>query len=177
MTWTYADAAGNTSTQIQNIVITEFVVSASLMDAETIAADVVGDSYQWVDCNNNYTIIAGETSAVFSTMIYGNYAVIVSSGLCKDTSNCIIIDNVGVSEAENIQLSIYPNPSNKGVLFINFDGEIQSIDLIDMLGREISVVTSSDFKKLEVMNLDSGKYFIRIVTDRGVITTDVVLIN
>ena len=45
-------------------------------------------NYQWIDCDNASTAIAGETAQSFTPTADGNYAVIVSDGTCSDTSVC-----------------------------------------------------------------------------------------
>jgi len=45
---------------------------------------------QWVDCDNNYAIISGETSVNYTPAISGSYAAILTSPSCGvDTTNCV----------------------------------------------------------------------------------------
>tara|TARA_B100000767_G_scaffold275627_1_gene313830 strand:+ start:52 stop:1620 length:1569 start_codon:yes stop_codon:yes gene_type:complete len=59
-----------------------------------------GASYQWLDCNNNYSAIPGENSQSFSPSSNGSYAVQIYEvgGICVDTSACYTISVVGISE-------------------------------------------------------------------------------
>ena len=47
-------------------------------------------SYQWIDCSTNLPI-SGETNQSFLPIIGGSYAVIISDGVCLDTSLCFPI--------------------------------------------------------------------------------------
>ena len=52
-------------------------------------------SYQWLDCNNNYSIISGENNYEFNTTFNGNYAVeITYNNGCVDTSACYVVGNI-----------------------------------------------------------------------------------
>jgi hypothetical protein len=55
----------------------------------TIEANAVGLTYQWVDCDDNFAVIANETNQSFTATVNGNYAVIVTDGACSDTSACV----------------------------------------------------------------------------------------
>ena len=57
-------------------------------NADTLQTSQVGTTYQWIDCSTN-TFVAGATNRQFRPSLNGNYSVIVSDGLCTDTSNCI----------------------------------------------------------------------------------------
>ena len=63
-------------------------ISAMSQFNKILQADVLGYSYQWLDCDNNYSIILSETEDTFIPNESGNYALEVSLNTCKDTSNC-----------------------------------------------------------------------------------------
>lgn len=82
----------------------------------TLVADQFGTLYQWIDCDNNNAPIAGATSQSFTPTQNGNYAVILSSTSCTDTSACYTVATVSLDE---IQLE-----------------DKQLIKVTDLLGRE-----------------------------------------
>lgn len=66
--------------------------------AETLTADQSGGLYQWLDCDNNYAIINGETNQSYTPAVTGNYAVEVTMNGCADTSACFFVDYTGLEE-------------------------------------------------------------------------------
>jgi hypothetical protein len=50
------------------------------------------------------------------------------------------------------------------VLNINYEGEIKSIQVVDMLGRMIQLPSSVNEKTVDGSSLTTGKYMIRITT-------------
>ena len=66
-----------------------------------------GDNYQWLDCNEDYSPILGETLYFYTPPVSGNYAVEVNYLYCKDTTDCYnftICENfsVDISADQNI---------------------------------------------------------------------------
>ncbi|MFN6946056.1 MAG: hypothetical protein ACK4ND_13990, partial [Cytophagaceae bacterium] len=53
-----------------------------------LTANSTGASYQWLDCDNNYAIISGESGQNFTASATGNYAVEITKNGCTDTSAC-----------------------------------------------------------------------------------------
>lgn len=58
---------------------------------DTITANALGATYQWLDCNNSSNPIVGATNQTFVPMACGNYAVSVTQNGCSDTSTCYVI--------------------------------------------------------------------------------------
>lgn len=134
----------------------------------TISANAAVATYSWLDCDDNYAVIAGETSQSFMAMVNGNFAVEVSQDGCVDTSACVSIFSVRVLEsALDMQVSVYPNPA-KGNFNINLGQTYEEVTL---------TVQSIDGKQLETKQLiqtqqfnysidqASGIYLLRIVAD------------
>ncbi|NQY10704.1 MAG: SBBP repeat-containing protein [Flavobacteriales bacterium] len=57
-----------------------------------ISTDVIGGTYQWIDCNNNYDPISGANNQLFTASLNGSYAVEVMLNGCTDTTECVSID-------------------------------------------------------------------------------------
>ncbi|MFK7783588.1 MAG: SBBP repeat-containing protein [Crocinitomicaceae bacterium] len=78
-----------------------------------ITANQTNAAYQWIDCEAGNSQISGETSNTFNATSNGIYAVIISDGLCTDTSACVNISEVGINEISSpVFVSIYPNPTS-----------------------------------------------------------------
>ena len=80
-----------------------------------------GVSYQWLDCDNNYSAINGEANQTYTPTTTGYFAVELTStdacgGVQVDTSTCNLVDYTGIGELNN-------TPK-------------QLIKIVDVLGRE-----------------------------------------
>ncbi|MDX1350350.1 MAG: PKD domain-containing protein [Putridiphycobacter sp.] len=131
----------------------------------TLTASSSGAAYQWVDCNNNYAPIAGETNQSFSPNNNGIYAVIITENNCSDTSQCFVISTINIMDSGNFTtVSVFPNPT-EGHVYIKFGTIIQdlNIQLYDSRGRLIldDFLQSTDFYQLDITE-PSGVYFLRI---------------
>ena len=59
-----------------------------------LSANQIGASYQWLDCDDNYAPIVGDTNQDFTATANGNFAVIVSGYGCTDTSDCYLTASI-----------------------------------------------------------------------------------
>ncbi len=94
-----------------------------LQTGATLIAEFGGISYQWLDCNNNFSPIPGATNQAFTATSEGNYAVkITFSDLCEgflaDTSSCHQVAFVDLFELTNEPAKL--------------------VKIVDLLGRETS---------------------------------------
>ena len=175
ITWTYDDGNGNTSTQTQDVVITPIDVTTTtnlIIDNNyQISANANGYTYQWIeDCGNTNTPVSGATSIDYVPTSNGSYAVIIDNGTCSDTSDCVIIDDLGIHENDfGSSLVIYPNPT-AGELTIDLGGTYSniSVEVVDLIGR---IVLSKEFTSASsiVLGLEGtpGTYIVNIQTKEG----------
>lgn len=175
------DFAGNTVSCSFTITVIDVVnptISVSA-DGTTLTCANNADQYQWVDCDNGFAPIAGANGQSFTPTANGNYAVITSIADCNDTSGCENIAVVGLGDvvAEITELIVYPNPSMDGIFKIKYSGQITQIDVIDMLGRIISLPVNIEEKVVDGSELARGKYMIRVYTDLGIVTKEVVIVK
>ncbi len=118
VTWTYDDGNGNSSTQTQSVVITPINNGVTQTGALTLSANAAGYDYQWVDCNNGNQAINSETGQTFTATANGSYAVMIDNGSCTVTSNCTVINSVGIESLDQNDFKVFPNPTS-GVFTIN----------------------------------------------------------
>ncbi len=148
-----------------NLTINTVDVSVTLSEP-TLTANYTGAQYQWLNCNNNFLPISGATQASFTPTSSGNYAVIVSSLGCSDTSTCYLVNNVGFDQPENeTALSVFPNPSD-GHFYINSSQTFNhtSIKIFNVMGV---LVLNEEFEGNKLINVNQapGVYFIEFVGD------------
>ena len=173
VTWTFDDGNGNTSTQIQNV-INPTIDTGIEQNGSMLYADALVVGYQWLDCNNNYTIINGEVNQFYNPAVTGNYAVEINQGGCVDTSECVLVDFTGVDELEN-SLNIYPNPSSTGIFKVDIDQEVLGIELVDLLGRVVNIEFEGN--EIRATSVESGKYILQIEFSEGLIQKEIQIIK
>ncbi|MDX1349139.1 MAG: T9SS type A sorting domain-containing protein [Putridiphycobacter sp.] len=138
-----------------------------------LQANSTNATYQWIDCDNGGTIIAGETNQVFEPTSNGNYAVIVTDieNGCIDTSACATIAGLGEGNTNQYQFNIYPNPST-GALFISSAMNLSTaqISAYTVLGQVLSIKTEilNDGLKITLPELPTSMILLKIETPHGV---------
>ncbi len=63
------------------------------LNDSTVYADALNVDYQWLDCDNGYSVIPGDTNRFFTAQSSGSYALEASSYGCIDTSECVFLTN------------------------------------------------------------------------------------
>ena len=119
------NAAGCDSVVTLDLTITNVNATVVIVDDSTLQVQSVASAttYQWVDCNNNFAPIVGETNATFTTQTPGYYAVEVTLNNCSIISDCFTIT------------------STTGIDFTNQDVQSRKLlKIVDLLGRETEVV-------------------------------------
>ncbi|MFT5778524.1 MAG: hypothetical protein ACI837_001480 [Crocinitomicaceae bacterium] len=176
VTWTYDDGNGNTIVQTQNVIIYGYSITSSMIDDITLTADQTGVAYQWIDCDNGNQAILGETNQTFVASQNGMYAVIVTDGNCSDTSDCIMINQVGQDEHRfGNEINIFPNPS-EGIYKVdlgNIDqAEIKVLTIRGKLVLETSIKQST--LELDLRTYENGVYLLQIASNGQSITQRII---
>lgn len=149
--------------------MSECVISdlSTSISGATIFANNGAASYQWLDCANNYSEIAGEAGQSFTAWDNGNYAVELTENGCLDTSDCVAITSVGLSENNFMNsLIAFPNPSNSDVrIYLGKSYDDVTLVARNQLGQEVFRKSYSESKELQ-LNLtgEAGMYFIELST-------------
>ncbi|MFO8054009.1 MAG: FG-GAP-like repeat-containing protein [Bacteroidales bacterium] len=143
----------------------------------TLEAAASGLDYQWVDCDNNYSPVPGETNQSFSPSADGFYAVIVTDSFCSDTSSCYRIEGTGISTRAFYNVRIYPNPANSSVTIEADDWKQNTvIRLLDLRGKLIRRKEITDpVIKMDVNDLEQGVYMLEISNERIQIIRKIVI--
>ena len=89
----------------------------------------------------------------------------------KETANVVPFVKFSFVEGDAIEemttsLSIYPNPVNDR-LYIEAETEVEEVVVYDVYGRQQSTVNGQQTLSIDVANLNSGIYFVKVVTTEG----------
>ena len=171
ITWTFDDGNGNVVTQTQNAIVNNVDNTISQAGA-TLTANEAGATYQWLDCDNGFAPIAGETGQSFTATAVGNYAVEIVGNTCTDTSACFLIDFSGISETDNkLGLEVFPNPSNNFIQIkgLNNAKGVVSAQITSLQG-DVVLNLNGKQQTIDVSTLAEGVYFYRLYHDEGIET-------
>lgn len=164
-TASFTNSVGCDSVATLNLsVIDPTYLSITAFD-ETLIADETNATYQWISCDSTTNgNIPGETNQSFTATANGNYAVIVTTTTCSDTSGCFNIASVGIKNQERAanKITISPNPNN-GSFTIDLKAESKII-ITDALGRKVFEKTLQVGKqKVDLQNENNGVYLIHLI--------------
>lgn len=173
-TWT---TSGLYSDTLTNAIGCDSVISINLAVANvdtavstsgnTLTASATTAAYQWLDCSDGLTPIAGADNQSFTATQSGSYAVEVTQGACVDTSRCVGVVYVGIDAPKSIwEITVYPNPTT-GLLSIDMTDifpEIQ-VEVLDMTGKKVQSNNFYGVSKFQ-LNLEqpAGLYMVHIYT-------------
>ena len=138
------------------------------ISGETITANNSSATYRWLDCNNNYAVINGQTGASFSPTVNGNYAVELTQNGCVDTSACVAILTLGIIENSfGNNLIVYPNPTNGNFTIDlgNLFGKTE-VQITDILGKVIESKSVNSAQTLDLFIQEgAGIYIVTVRAD------------
>jgi len=142
------------------------VDNTTSLNANQISSNQAGASYRWLDCNNSYAVISGETAQTFVPTANGNYAVEITLNGCTDTSACVNITTVGIFNINTTNMSISPNPV-KDYLFINGNEQVIKATIYTINGSLVQTLNTLD-NKINVSNLSQGMYILVVQSEKGI---------
>lgn len=136
---------------------------------QVLTANFMGaDTYQWLDCDNSFMPLSGETSTTFTASSAGNYAVEISNNGCTDTSACYTINTVGLDE-NNIadKVSVFPNPTHdKMTIELGTTYQNVQVTLADLSGKRLEYNEVRGVSEFEFsIEQPAGMYLLNITID------------
>lgn len=177
VTWTYTDASGNSSSQTQNVTVTVISNGVSQLGATLTAEVQLGTaSYQWLDCNDSYTPIAGEVNDSFTATQTGDYAVEITYNGCVDTSACYLVDLTSIELLNLENTAVYPNPNN-GEFTVQSSSLLNGIIITDASGKilfETKEITGAA-TSIKMNTIQKGLYFVKLIANESSVVHPVVI--
>ena len=143
------------------------VDTSVLQSGITLTANQFSNSYQWLVCDNNFAAIPGATQQSFTPGVNGSYAVVVSDGVCSDTSSCHFVLAVGIAHFLASKVAISPNPTHGSFQIQRLDGTaIGDFRVMGIDGKQV-FVGHADVDQVEIglETMPKGMYFLEIALD------------
>ena len=136
-----------------------------------------GWNIQWY---NNGTAIPGADSANFLPSNTGNFTVsITNPDSCMYTS-LVYIYTVGINNLDENMWSLYPNPTSN-LITLNWSAnlKVNTIRVMNVLGEVIktSSKVNGHSTTIDLSALPGGTYLVKLATDKGILTKNVLLKN
>lgn len=124
-------------------------------------------TYQWVNCDQGYVAVTGETEPNFNPVFNGNYAVVATYGNCRDTSDCIFMNVTSLDQGFENQVSYYPSPS-AGELSIDLGHPYKDIEIsiLNTMGQDLGRYTDQSRQVISIhLPEETGMYYLHIQAD------------
>lgn len=155
---------GYLSVYSNGIKVSVFIIDNSVIQiGSTLTANETSAVYQWVDCDNSFAYIFGETSQSFTTASSGNFAVIIFKSNCSDTSACIQINTTNIPLYLNANSTIYPNPAYSEFTIETFiETEGFFVEIFNAKGQCVSKMDFYNKITISTANFPKGVYFIKL---------------
>jgi hypothetical protein len=150
-----------------SVTVNAFPDATITQDLPTLTSNAADADYQWVDCNDNFAAIDGETNASFTPEASGSYAVTATANGCSSTSDCVEVTITNIQDAGDLsQARFYPNPAEDEIN-IEAGEDFNFVELLDLSGKQVMRSTE---RKLSVAELPAGVYLVKIYLHKGVTT-------
>ncbi len=144
------------------ITLCEVDTSISI-SGDTLITNLAGAEYQWLDCKENYASLEGDTFQNFTPPNTDYYAVEISYNGCIDTSACVRIDRLDLSEIEILdQIELVTDPNSNLVNLHLIESMEFNLEVYNLLGEK--VYQKNDIKDNYFsfyFNEGTGVYFLR----------------
>lgn len=152
---------------IVNLILTINAPDTTIYQTGNIltANSAVASTYQWLDCEDGYSVIPGEIYQSFTATQNGNFSVIITQYGCTDTSACYNVSGVSVNSNDfGNQILLYPNPTDD-IITIQFPFATDAkIEITDIRGKIIKSqsVRQNVLSNINIKELAGGMYFVKI---------------
>lgn len=149
---------------IQSLLVSTTSINSSITvydDSLGLTVNELGSTYQWLNCDNAYAPISGETSMNYSPSISGNYAVEITKNGCVDTSSCEFFDILHVDELKHFALEVFPNPTTAKLTVLS-NLLVDRIEIVNVYGQLLNTIPVEGDNKVEIeLNSTPGIYFVK----------------
>ncbi len=134
--------------------------------------------YQWVDCGTGLDLV-GENNQILTVPGNGSYkCILTNADGCEVETACIYVINLGLNEAQNDQVLMFPNPA-ADQLNITSKENMSKLTMTSLAGELVKSVTpNATAHKLDVSTLANGTYLVHIFNESNtLISVQKVIVN
>lgn len=144
----------------------------------TLTANLNGVEYQWVNCDSVFSEVPGEINQIFTASVNGSYAVVLNMNNCLDTSDCFIINTVGIVDNQtDLVAVIYPNPTTDAFkISSDYEWQNATLRLINLTGQLVYQKNNNNGNliSVDISSYPSGIYFVELMDGSHLIRSRVV---
>jgi hypothetical protein len=135
-----------------------------MLPNQQLQSQATGVTYQWLNCNDGFNAIPGETNQLFTPIEVGFYAVALSNGTCTDTSECVEGVIIGIDDKLNGNYKfIYPNPGN-GIISWSSPLTPERIIVHNSIGIKVyDEILPDATSRMIHLNGAAGVYFVSVI--------------
>ena len=146
----------------------ENALSYNVYSADVLLANVTETTYTVVDltAETEYTFVV---SAVRDGQEKKSEAIVVKTLEAEPEPEN---PGEGIEEFE-ASFNVYPNPVNDK-LYIETEAEVEKVVVYDIYGRQQSTVNGQQSLSIDMSDLNSGVYFVKVVTENGEVVKRIV---
>lgn len=155
-----------------DLTIIPFNTSVTI-ESNILTANGAG-TYMWLNCDDQFAAIPGETFQTFQPNSNGNFALVISENSCVDTTDCFYINSIGINEQTINGVKVYPNPTGFSVNLL-FEEEVEK-EIQIYLFNNVGALVNSNFYEIngpiELQLPDPvGVYMVQIFENDGSATS------
>jgi len=132
-------------------------------------------TFQWLNCNPDFSIIDKESSYFYIPSKTGSYAVEVNENGCLDTTECkeITVTN-SVSNLQSIAFEFYPNPASKQIYVFATQPDLY-YTIEDVFGTILKEGILNQNTPISIQEIPNGCYFMRLENNLTFITKPLII--
>ena len=159
--------------------------SATLNGAMTAGSEAItAQGFEWkATVGGTYTVVnaTGATMSYYLTGLTPNTSytfkafATTASGTTYGEEKTFTTEPVGIENHEMNNVVVYPNPTSGVVQIKNEEWRMESVEVYDAYGKLLNTMIVNDHTvTLDLSGYATGTYFVRVTTERGVVTKRVV---
>ncbi|WP_034061987.1 T9SS type A sorting domain-containing protein [Lacinutrix jangbogonensis] len=175
ITWTYNDGNGNTSTQAQNVVITDSTDPVASGQNITVDLGVNGSvTITSADVDNGSNDNCGSVALSIMPDTFtseGVFSVTLTATDIKGNTNDTVVQvtvtgtlSINTITLENL-VEIYPIPS-KEIIFISTEVGLKQLIIYDLVGKKVKT-QKQNLNQISLHNLSKGIYLLELTSLKG----------
>jgi hypothetical protein len=145
------------------ILDTSIVVTGTVLVSTNTSA---GTTYNWIDCQNNYSTLPNQTSQVYNVTQSGIYAVQITQNGCSNIGTCYDFTTLSVHPFPVEEIILKPNPTNNYIT-ITCNLNFKNVHFYDLMGKMVKNRVYLEKYEYDVTDLPAGMYIVELVGDNN----------